>query len=541
MKKFLLAAGLCAAVFTAGAQNPFAYGISATLPENNQFTEGYAEALPISYTLNAAATKVTINFYKDGATTPAKQVELTDTSLLTAGQHTTDVAVADLKSGAYTWSVTATGAAITAPVEMTNHIQFWSPYGIAIDNDPQSAHFGRVLCGESQASAPSNYFSQQHGGIGLFEFDPQLNFVARYDGGLSMANFKYPKGAQLAAFHVKKVRISKDGRVFVGMLDCVNNPIYELDPNDLSKWTPIFQGTQDDTTGIVADASGNMVAAPSAAFDVVGSGADLKIVNLGSKYGQSYSFSNYSCNEYALGVNTAWATPITASTMVTPFDGQYTISAQSVSLAYDQDGNGIWYAQYRGAPTDAQPAIKHVSRGADGTWTEDYSDITTVVRGGGVAYNKDYTLLAIPKANNKLGIYKVAAGTAASGAAKKAAALANPTLTEVYTISTTNLRGFNDIAFDYAGNVYACDNGKETLVEIQLPRDNNDCEVAARSAYNFNVTVSTGVDDVTAAKTVSSVRYYNVSGQESSEPFKGLNIVVTNYTDGSQSSTKVVK
>lgn len=540
MKKILLTC-LCMAALTASAQNPFAYGISATLPEGNQFVEGYAEALPISYTLNAAATKVAINFYKDGATTPVKTVELTAAEALTAGTHTADVAVSDLKNGAYTWSITATGAAITSPVEMDKYIQFWSPYGIAIDNDPQSAHFGRVLCGESQATAPATYFSQQHGGIGLFEFDPQLNFVARYDGGLTMAAFKYPGGTQSQAFHVKKIRISKDGRVFVGMLDCVNNPIYELDPNDLSKWTPIFQGTQDDTTGIVADASGNMVAAPSAAFDVVGSGADLKIVNLGSKYGQSYSFSNYSCNEYALGVNTAWATPITASTMVTPFDGQYTISAQSVSLAYDQDGNGIWYAQYRGAPTDAQPAIKHVSRGADGTWTEDYSDITTVVRGGGVAYNKDYTLLAIPKANNKLGIYKVAAGTAASGAAKKAAALANPTLTEVYTISTTNLRGFNDIAFDYAGNVYACDNGKETLVEIQLPRDNNDCEVAARSAYNFNVTVSTGVDDVTAAKTVSSVRYYNVSGQESSEPFKGLNIVVTNYTDGSQSSTKVVK
>lgn len=539
MKKILLTC-LCMAALTASAQNPFAYGISAILPEGNQFVEGYAEALPISYTLNAAATKVVINFYKDGATTPVKTVELTAAEALTAGTHTADVAVSDLKNGAYTWSITATGAAITSPVEMDKYIQFWSPYGIAIDNNPESAHFGRVLCGESQASAPSTYFSQQHGGIGLFEFDPQLNFVARYDGGLSMANFKYPKGAQLAAFHVKKVRISKDGRVFVGMLDCVNNPIYELDPNDLSKWTPIFNGTlAADTTGIVTNAEGKTVAIASAAFDIVGSGKDLKIVNLSSKYGMSYSYENYSCNEYALGTATSWSDPISASTMVMPLDGQYTISGQSVSLAYDQDGNGIWYAQYRGTPSDEQPALKHVSRGADGNWTEDYSDIKTVVRGGGIAYNTDYSLLAIPKGNNKLGIYKVAAGT--SSTAQQAAALANPTLTELYTITTTKLRGFNDIAFDCANNLYACDNGKETLVEVQLPRDNNDCEVAARSAFNFKVTLSTGVDDLTAAKTVSSVRYYNVSGQESAEPFQGVNIVVTNYTDGSHTTTKIVK
>jgi hypothetical protein len=46
---------------------------------------------------------------------------------------------------------------------------------------------------------------------------------------------------------------------------------------------------------------------------------------------------------------------------------------------------------------------------------------------------------------------------------------------------------------------------------------------------------------LTAAKTVSSVRYYNVSGQESAEPFQGVNIVVTNYTDGSHTTTKIVK
>lgn len=44
-----------------------------------------------------------------------------------------------------------------------------------------------------------------------------------------------------------------------------------------------------------------------------------------------------------------------------------------------------------------------------------------------------------------------------------------------------------------------------------------------------------------AGKTVEGVRYYNVMGMESSEPFEGINIVVTRYSDGSFSTAKVLK
>ncbi len=42
-------------------------------------------------------------------------------------------------------------------------------------------------------------------------------------------------------------------------------------------------------------------------------------------------------------------------------------------------------------------------------------------------------------------------------------------------------------------------------------------------------------------KQVSSVRYYNLAGVESSEPFKGVNIKVTTYSDGSRKSKKIIK
>ncbi|MBQ0069668.1 MAG: hypothetical protein KBT09_07955, partial [Bacteroidales bacterium] len=54
-------------------------------------------------------------------------------------------------------------------------------------------------------------------------------------------------------------------------------------------------------------------------------------------------------------------------------------------------------------------------------------------------------------------------------------------------------------------------------------------------------TIVTGVDDMNVNKQVSSVRYYTISGAESNAPVDGINIVVTNYTDGTTSTTKLIK
>lgn len=51
----------------------------------------------------------------------------------------------------------------------------------------------------------------------------------------------------------------------------------------------------------------------------------------------------------------------------------------------------------------------------------------------------------------------------------------------------------------------------------------------------------TGVTDIYGTKAISSIKYYNVAGMESETPYKGVNLVVTNYTDGSQAVSKLVK
>ncbi len=54
--------------------------------------------------------------------------------------------------------------------------------------------------------------------------------------------------------------------------------------------------------------------------------------------------------------------------------------------------------------------------------------------------------------------------------------------------------------------------------------------------------VVTGIDETQmAAKTVTGVTYYNVAGMQSATPFNGVNIVVTRYSDGSTSSSKMMR
>jgi hypothetical protein len=52
---------------------------------------------------------------------------------------------------------------------------------------------------------------------------------------------------------------------------------------------------------------------------------------------------------------------------------------------------------------------------------------------------------------------------------------------------------------------------------------------------------SSAVVENLAQKTVNNVKYYNIAGMESENPFEGVNIKVTTYNDGTTSTCKVIK
>lgn len=63
-------------------------------------------------------------------------------------------------------------------------------------------------------------------------------------------------------------------------------------------------------------------------------------------------------------------------------------------------------------------------------------------------------------------------------------------------------------------------------------------EIHAIELINFE---PSAVTDLNASKKVSNVKYVNALGQVSNNPFQGVNIVVTTFTDGSQQTAKVVR
>lgn len=52
--------------------------------------------------------------------------------------------------------------------------------------------------------------------------------------------------------------------------------------------------------------------------------------------------------------------------------------------------------------------------------------------------------------------------------------------------------------------------------------------------------IITGIENV-SSKAVAGVKYYNLMGVESDRPFQGVNIIVTRYTDGTTSTSKVIR
>ena len=92
------------------------------------------------------------------------------------------------------------------------------------------------------------------------------------------------------------------------------------------------------------------------------------------------------------------------------------------------------------------------------------------------------------------------------------------------------------------GDVYSF----EALVkEETLPSSSNIENASAKFVvYPLDLDankVATGVNDVNSAKEVKGVSYFNMMGVESAQPFDGVNIMVTTYTDGTSSAAKVVR
>lgn len=78
---------------------------------------------------------------------------------------------------------------------------------------------------------------------------------------------------------------------------------------------------------------------------------------------------------------------------------------------------------------------------------------------------------------------------------------------------------------DYVVEAYA-------VAEEKLPSEH--------ATYEFSISSSTGISELADSKQIANVHFYNVMGQETQQP-NGITIIVITYTDGTTTTTKVVR
>lgn len=111
--------------------------------------------------------------------------------------------------------------------------------------------------------------------------------------------------------------------------------------------------------------------------------------------------------------------------------------------------------------------------------------------------------------------------------------------TMVATVTTDADGAFEVLNLDHTAN-YCIEVVDETLEDNVLSFGgddaiDNDLDVV------INLSPVTAVEQVTTAKAVTSVAYYNLAGARSAQPFAGINLVETRYSDGTTQITKVIQ
>jgi hypothetical protein len=99
----------------------------------------------------------------------------------------------------------------------------------------------------------------------------------------------------------------------------------------------------------------------------------------------------------------------------------------------------------------------------------------------------------------------------------------------------------NEITPAEDGNFYSLDHTKTYSVVVMGTEVGSFTFDDIYKDVNLVIQNPTAVEEVNGSKTVSSVVYYNLAGQQSSQPTDGVNIVVTTYSDGTRTTAKVIK
>ena len=455
--------------YTENNLNPYAFGLESKLSADK-------ETLTVTYRLNNSnATSVNVVIYN------GEEVVATVEGTTTIGKNTVEVATGNLPAGVeLKWAVEVNGTSVATPTQEAKIYSFYHPSGLDIDNNPENPTFGMLLINEgmqSVAAKTEGYVSAQFG-AGIFAFTPSLDLIPNgeqpgYNGGIAFTETRADGSG--TAYSPRRIRISEDGRIFVTSLNTDGNYLWEVNPENMNEWTPIFKGASVNENFEVVDAEGKFIAAPNAGFDVKGSGEDLQLLMLSVSKGgfpSTFAQSAFQCYEYNLGTNTTWD----ASPSKLIFT-KYAINYTGAQVQYDNEG-GVWMCQNQSATANTKPSLIHVNAAGEVDLIETVNNRLN----GGIRFNNDFTKVIIAGIDAGTNKSKKATIYTISKDANGAPVLSSETVVDMTAVGNN----LNDFAWDYAGNLYACGNSSEKLAAWAMPYSGT-VETPAASKYAFQL------------------------------------------------------
>lgn len=493
--------------------NPYAYDLHTTIDNNG--------AIQLHYTLNADAKRVQV-ILMDGK----KEYTFRDYKgeIVRDGYSETltqvDINRLNLPVGVpLRWKVVVDGESSQRPALADNAVSFYDPSSVAIDNDPESPYFGRVLVVEAgHGTSNSSCYSSKSGTVqgGVYAFRPELfqthssapgqMWYAPWDHTYTDKCYNGNKnftrqitGAENSrGYQPWMVRISEDGRIFVSSMDartdgCV---VWEVDPTDLNSWSELIKGDLDENTGGVK-LNGNFLAGLNCSMDVKGSGENLKMLLYSTdKEGMDkYYINNYRLHEYYIGQQTSYST---TPAQITHFGEPLTIRDHGddymryahvsfhAKVSYDGD-NGFWFGgTHSGNNSNTDGIVMAYTKKNGSNYTrvlwDDLSRSYLSSGGSGIKtlmINGEKVLVK-GVGGNKLRFYRVDYQNGTPILTDKKWDVYFPTPVR-YTRSCCN-----DFAVDHANNLYTVDPHHQKVMTVALPYSGTVTTPAAER-YSFTV------------------------------------------------------
>lgn len=416
---------------------------------NVAMTTGIPTGYGLQFLLNDAA-HVVVEVLKDSV------VMLTlDGGLMQKGTNMVSFSEEQLPDGVYTWRVKATADGIDRPMKYSNNndvqLQYYSPRGVAVDNNIGSEFFGRIYASETVPGAVTNRTTKD----GIYILNAALEDFTNqgansYAGGVTWAGASSPM----------RVSVGDDSRVYLTDWSDANPGVWIMDPaNPFAAFKPVFSGLSV-TTGLASKDGVNVHGAISHCWST-GTGDDTKLFTFDKYYVDAVATNRGNLLQYNIGtLQQPWQSP--PSTIVFN-DGLNGNLQQNYNSCIAPDGSGGWWiSQHRSEDAASIPSLIHVK--PDGSVSFN-SGRTPLLIGnsntGGMAVRPDGKQIAMGS-NNEVKVYDITFD--AQGAAS---------LRQIHSIKPAMGTNTAGIAWDRAGNLYVISNSSERLGVWAMPKTEN--------------------------------------------------------------------